>query len=229
MLTRTRWAHHGLRQRTAPVEPGTGTVDNGGAPAAPAAPPAPAPAPAVFDPATLSPEAKAYIAEQTRKADERARTTTRDNAAKTATDELTKKLAEALGIAPKEADPAKLTAELQQIKARNAELLQDRAIMDACGKPDVKADADLVGALLARQGKLKDLDPDASDFGAKVTALVAETVAANPRLRLDPAPAAPAPGGSAPVAPMAGGTGGEGRKRPGSIAEALLASRAQKS
>jgi hypothetical protein len=211
--------------RTAPVEPGTGTPDNGGAPTAPPAAPA---APAPFDPNTLAPEVKAYIEQEKRKADERARTGTRDNAAKQATDELTKKLAEALGIAPKEADPAKLTAELSALKARNAELLQDAAIAAACSKSDVKADADLVGALLARQGKLKDLDPDAADFTTRMQALVAETVAANPRLKLETAPAAPAAGGSAPVAPMSGGNGGEGRVRPNSISEALVASRAAK-
>lgn len=228
MFTRTRWAHHGLRQRTAPLDPGAGSADNGGAPAAPAAPPAPgapAPAPAAFDPNTLSPEARAYVAEQARKADERARTTTRDNAAKTATDELTKKLAEALGIAPKEADPAKMTQEIEALKARNTELIQDKAINDAA--KTASADADLVGALLAKQGKLKGLDPEASDFATRVKALVDEVVAGNPRLKLDTGPAAPAPGGSAPVAPMSG-NGNEGRKRPGSIAEALTASRAQK-
>lgn len=223
MFTRTRWAHHGLRQRTAPVEPGTGTVDNGGAPAAPAAPPVPA-APAPFDPNTLSPEAKAYMAEQARKADERARTTTRDNAAKAAKDEIAQAVAQALGLAPKDADPAKMTQEIEALKARNLELIQDKAINDAA--KTAQADADLVGALLARQGKLKGLDPDASDFDAKIATLVAETVAANPRLKLETGPAVPAPGGSAPVAPMAGGTGNEGRKRPGSIAEALTAARA---
>jgi hypothetical protein len=222
MFTRHRWTKP--LGRTAPVEPGTGTADNGGAPA-----PAPAPAPAappVFDPNSLTPEARAWMDEQVRKADEKARTGTRDNAAKQATDELTKRLAEALGVAPKAASPEALSAEISTLKARNAELAQAKAISDACRADDVKADADLVEALLARKGKLKDLDPDAADFSAKIKALVLETVNANPRLKLEAAPAAPAPGGSAPVAPMNGGTGGEGRKRPESIAQALAESRA---
>ncbi len=223
MFTRRQ---RGPFRRTAPVEPGTGTPDNGGAPVTP---PAPAPAPAAppaFDPNSLTPEARAWMDEQVRKADEKARTGTRDNAAKQATDEITRKLAEALGVAPKAASPEALSVEIATLKARNAELAQSKAISDACRADAVKADADLVEALLARKGKLKDLDPDAADFSAKINALVLETVNANPRLKLDAAPAAPAPGGSAPVAPMTGGTAGEGRKRPESIAQALAEARA---
>lgn len=227
MFTRRRW--HGPMLRTAPVEPGTGSPDGGGAPApTPAAPPVAPTAPAPFDPKSLTPEAQAYLAEQVRRADERARTGTRDNAAKTATAELTAKLAEALGLTPKTATPEALQAELSTIKARNAELLQDKAIGDACKAREINGDADLVGALLARQGKLKGLDPEAADFADKIKTLVAEAVTANPRLRLDPVPAAPAPGGSGPVAPMAGGNGREGRARPGSVVEALTAARAKK-
>lgn len=219
--------HRARFGRTAPVEPGTGSTENGGAPAAPPAAPAapPAPAPVAFDPNTLSPEAKAYIEAEKRKADERARTGTRDNAAKQARDELAKTLAEALGLTPKEADPAALAKEIETLKARNVELAQDKAISDAARA--ASADADLVGALLARQGKLKGLDPDAADFAAKVKTLVDETVVANPRLKLDTPPLTPPPGGSAPVAPV-GGNGGAGRQRPGSIAEALTQSRAAK-
>jgi hypothetical protein len=224
MFTRHRWLKP--LGRTAPVEPGTGSADNGGAPATPPVAPAPA-APAVFDPNTLSPEARAWHDEQVRKVDEKARTGTRDNAAKAATDELTKRLAEALGLTPKQADPQALTAEIGTLKARNAELLTDKAVSDACKADDVKGDADLVSALLTKQGKLKGLDPEAADFGTRVQTLVKELVNANPRLKLEQAPAAPAPGGSAPVAQMTGGQG-EGRKRPGSLAEAFSARNAAK-
>lgn len=228
MFTRRRW--HGPLGRTAPVEPGTGTAPSAGgsAPTPSPAPPAPAPAPpaapAAFDPASLTPEARAYLDAQIRAADTRARTGTRDNAAKEARAALLKELTG--GDATK--TPEQIAEELRQAQTTAAEkdrkikaLMTERAISQACRAPDVLGDGDLVAALLAHQGKLDGLDPSAADFDAKVQALVKAAVAANPRLKLDQGPAVPAPGGSNPVAPI--GPPARERKTYGSIAEARAA------
>lgn len=156
-------------------------------PAAPVAPVEPAPtsvAPAAFDPASLSPEAKAWLESERRRvaADEaaKARTTSKANAR----EETLREIAEKMGIAPV-ADPAKLA---EQLTAENRKLKIDAAIRSAAGAPEVRGDADLIGALLAHQGRTADLDPSAPDFADKVAALVAAQVAANPRLKLDVAP-----------------------------------------
>lgn len=227
MFTGRRW--HGPLGRTAPVEPGTGTAPSGtGSAPTPPAPPAPAPAPpaapAAFDPASLPPEARAYLDAQIRAADTRARTGTRDNAAKEARAALLKELTG--GDANK--TPEQIAEELRLAQTTAAEkdarinaLLTERAIAQACRAPDVLGDGDLVAALLAHQGKLNGLDPSAADFDTKVQALVKATVAANPRLKIDPGPAVPAPGGSNPVAPI--GPPARERKVYGSIAEARAA------
>jgi hypothetical protein len=215
----TRHRHLRAITRTAPLDNGDPNP-SGGAPSStpPATPPANPPADS-FDPAKLSPEAKAYIAQQVKAADEKARTTTRDNASKAATDAVLQTIATALGQKPAEVDPAAVAAELKAARESNATMRTEVAVERAARKAG--ADEDLVTAKLLRDGKLRGLDPEASDFADKVKALVDEAIAANPRLKLDtttpPPPAAQGAGGthSAP----AGGEGGNAR--PKSLADAL--------
>jgi hypothetical protein len=204
-----------------PGAPGNGPDSGGGAPVAPPTPPA---LPAAFDPNSLSPEAKAYIAERERLADTKARTTTRDNAAADARKKL---LAELTGgdatltpeqLAQKLAQSDTTTAQLQ---AENRQLLSRIEVGSAARTAG--ADEALVTAVLSHGGKLKDLDPAAADFAVKVKTLVDEAIAANPRLKLEATPAVPAAGGRGAVASHGTPNGGEGRTRPSSTAEALAA------
>lgn len=161
--------------------------------------------PTAFDPASLSPEAKAYLDGQVRKAqadaDAKARTTSKANARQETLDEIAK----ALGLKPAELDPAKLSEQLTRTAAENRSLKIDAAIRTAAGAPAVRGDAELIGAVLDRAGRLADLDPAAADFADKVAKLVTDAVAANPRLKLD-VPATAATQGA--VAPVNGGQSG---------------------
>lgn len=169
-----------------------------GEPTPPAVPPTPAPA---FDPE--SPAIKAYLeAERKRIAVEeggKARTLSKENARKEALADLAKAWG-AEGDA--QVDPKDAAAELiaartaattAQAEARTLRIDQaiDRAAREA------KADGDIVGALLAKAGKLADLDPGkGAEFVTAVKALVDEIVASNPRVLLDTGTPA---GGQAPV------------------------------
>src|SRR5215510_6655608 len=86
-------------------------------PPAPAAPPAPAPVPAPmpFDPASLSPEAQAYLKSQIDAADLKARTGSKANAAAEARQEIAAAVAKALGLT-EEVDPAALADQVQQAR-----------------------------------------------------------------------------------------------------------------
>lgn len=198
--------------RTAPVEPGTGP-DNGGGGGAPNQPADPA-TPSAFDPSTLSPEAKAYVEAQLKAERDKARGFERAAGAKEERSKVTTELAKALGLAPAEADPQKIAAELAAAQEANKLLKVEGAAERAARK--LGADDDLVVAKLHRDGVLKGLDPDAPDFADKVKAAVEKVVADNPRLKLDGAPTVTPPAGKAPVAQAAGGNGaGEGSRRPG--------------
>lgn len=160
------------------------------------------PAPA-FDPKALSPEAQEYIRSQIAAADQKARTTSKANAAKEATEALTSKLAQALGLAPDQSrDPEALTKQLTESQREARMLRIERAIELAARKSD--ADEELVTAVLLRGGRLAKLDPTADDFGASVAELVKSAVEANPRLRATPAVPAPAAVGGATSTAMAG-------------------------
>ena len=166
---------------------------------APAVPPAPAPvAPvaAAFDPE--SPAAKAWAtAERARIAAEegaKARTGSKENARQ----ETLAEIAKMLGLGPKESiDPHQIA---QQLAAAQAEArdLKIGAAVDRAARA-LRADDELVGAVLARAGKLTGLDPSADDFATKVEALVKAAVEANPRLLLTPAATPPAPAAQGPV------------------------------
>lgn len=169
-----------------------GPVPITGEPTPPAVPPTPAP----FDPASLSPEAQAWIAEERKRiaAQEggKARDVARDNARK----EALAAFNAAMGIEDgKPVDPAQVAQELTTARAEARTLRIDQAIDRAAR--EAKADGDIIGALLAKAGKLADLDPaEPVSFAAAVKALVAEIVASNPRVLLDTGTPA---GGQAPV------------------------------
>lgn len=174
---------------TAPIEPVVPPVES-----TPAVPPVVPPAePKPFDVKDLSPEAQAYLRAQITAADSKARTTSKDNARTEVLDQI----AQALGIKPKDVDPAEIGKQLVEARTAAAKLTVDRALDRAARAAG--ADEDLVGAVLERQGKLAGLDPTAADFADKVEALVTEAVAANPRLKLEATAPTP-PGGQAPVA-----------------------------
>jgi hypothetical protein len=188
----------------APVATDPKPTDPTPAPAVPAPSNGPVdPAPATFDPKSLSPEVQEYIKAQIAAADQKARTTSKANAAKEATDAITAKLAQALGLAPDQSrDPDALAKQLTESQ-RDARMLRvERAIERAARKSD--ADEELVTAVLLRGGQLAKLDPIADDFGASVAELVKNAVEANPRLRATPAAPAPAAVGGATSIAMAG-------------------------
>lgn len=166
----------------------------------------------VFDPAELSPAARKWLQGELARgkadADAKARTASKDNARA----EITAKLAEALGITPKEVDPAEVARQLTTAQSEARTLKIDREVDRAARKAG--ADEDLVGAVLARKGALAKLDPAADDFTKRVTELVKAEVDGNPRLKLTPDPVTPAPAAKGATGNFGGGSG-EGGKRPG--------------
>lgn len=176
------------------------------APAPPAPTPAPAPAPAptggAFDPATLSPEAQAYLKARIAEADKKSRTTSKENAAAQARDDLLKTMAEALDMKPKEVDPAEVGRQLAAAQAET-KALKVQAAVSAQARAQ-GADEALLTAVLAHGGKLAGLDPAGATFDADVTKLVTDAVAANPKLKLD---VTPAPGAQGAVGNFNGGGG----------------------
>ena len=205
--------------RTAPAGEPVGT----GAPAAPAPAPAepaaPVAVPAAFDPASAPAEVKAYIDAERRRiaSDEAAKARLGSKA--TARAETLEEIAKALGLKPGEVDPAEVARQLDAARGETRQLKIDRALDRAARA--LKADEDLVGAVLARTGKLADLDPTAVDFEDKIKALVEEAVTANPRLKLEITPAPVAPGGQAPVNGGFNGQPAAGARLP--LAQAIAA------
>jgi hypothetical protein len=171
----------------------------------------------VFDPAELSPAARKWLEGQLAKgradADAKARTASKDNARA----EVTKAIADALGITPKEVDPAEVARQLTQAQSEARTLKIDRAIDRAARAAG--ADEDLVGAVLARKGALAKLDPSADDFDKRVADLVRAEVDGNPRLKLVADPEPPKPAAKGATGNFSGGSGEKG-KRPG-LTEAI--------
>jgi hypothetical protein len=128
-------------------------------------------------------------------------------------------MAAKLGLKPAELDPAAVAAELKAERDANRVMRIEGAAEKAARKAG--ADEDLVVAMLARNGKLKGLNPEAADFTDTVKTLVEQAIADNPRLKLDtttpPPPAAQGAVGSHQQ--PAGGEGGTAR--PKSLSEAL--------
>jgi hypothetical protein len=184
---------------------GDGTSDPGAtppadlAPVVPATPPAP-PATPAFDPNALDPAVKAYLDSERKRivAEEsgRARTESKANAAREAQAELLAKL----GLKP-DVKPEDAAAELAAERA-------ERAASKA------GADDELVSAYLAGKGRLKDLDPTASDFADKVKALIDTALTEKPSLKLATAPPATPPGGQGPGSAVVPGQQPAPKKRP---------------
>lgn len=191
--------------------PATGT----GAPAAPPADPAPTaqpPAtPPAFDPNTLSPEARAYLdGERKRIAAEegaRARTTSKANAAAEAQAELLAKL----GLKP-DVKPEDAAAELARERAARTAERVTYSVERAASKAG--ADDDLMTAYLQTKGRLKDLDPTASDFPDKVAKLVEVALTEKPSLKLATTGPVTPPGGQGPGAGVTPGAQPAPKRRP---------------
>lgn len=160
---------------------------------APTPPPTPD-APKPFDPNSLPAEAKAYLLAETKRIATAEGGKARETARQTEREATLAKIAEALGIKPAEVDPAQVAQQLTEARAEARALKVDRAVDIAARSAG--ADAEIVGALLEKAGKLKGLDPGADDFAATIGTLVADLVKSNPRVLLE---TIPAPGGQAPV------------------------------
>jgi hypothetical protein len=198
---------------------GTGAAAGGGGGApAPVTPPVAAPpaagTPPVVD-VTQTAEFKAALKQAQADAEAKARTGSKENAR----NDVLSEIATALGLKPKDVDPAQVGQELAAARTENASLKAQLEIGKAARKLD--ADEDTVAAVLTHKGALKDLDPTAADYGAKVEAAVKAAVDANPRLKNTPGTPARTPGTSGPAA---GGMGnGAGDTARPSMKDAIMA------
>jgi hypothetical protein len=210
----------GLRIVRGPVlreDPATGAGAGGAANGGGGVPPAPAPAPAPAAPpapvvppvvdVTQTKEFKDALAKAAADADAKARLGTQDKARTAVLDEI----ATALGLKPKDIDPAQIGKELADTRAENARLQQQIAVGAAARKAG--GDEDMVNAWLSHKGLLSALDPTAANFASEIERIVTEQIKQNPKLAATPAAAPPiVPGASGPGAGgMAGGSGEGGR------------------
>lgn len=195
--------------------------DDAGTPAAPAAPGTPEAPPAAAKDAAKADEdkgdlwddpakAKAEI-ERLRAENGRDRTAGKTEAAKAATDELTQKLAKALGLVKDDdeaPDASKLTAQLTEREAQAKQAQTELAVYKLAGKHSGDADALLDSrSFLA---KIADIDPTDT---AAIDAAVKQAVTENPKLK-----SAQAAGRSG--AEFNGGSG-EGTKKAGNLTDAV--------
>jgi hypothetical protein len=167
-----------------------------GAPAAPDAPPAaPAekPAPKTLEEslAGLDDATKAFVLGEVaaaRKEAAAARTNAKTKAAEDARNELTKTVAQALGLEPADTpvDPAELTKQIESERSSAAEARRELAVFHAAG------DADPAKLLDSRSFMKSIADVDPSDSQA-ITAAIAQAVAGNPGLKRGNTPRVPAP------------------------------------
>ena len=108
---------------------------------------------------------------------------TKDKAAEDAAQAVAQKIGLALGLVKGEEkiDPAKLAADLTDAQTETRDLKIERAVDKTARKQG--ADEDLLAAVLAHKGLLKDLDPASNDFASKLDKLVKDELVANPKLR----------------------------------------------
>ncbi len=203
-----------MRREDPATGAGAGGAANGGGaptatPPAPAPTPTPAPAPVVPAPVdvTQTKEYKEALAKAVADADAKARLGTQDKARNAVLEEI----ATALGLKPKDVDPAQVGKELADAREENKRL-QTRLAVGSAARAN-GGDEDMVTAWLAHKGLLKDLDPAAADYASRVDAIVKEQVKANPKLAAAGATPPPiVPGASGPGSTgMAGGAGEGGR------------------
>lgn len=133
-------------------------------------------------------------------------------------------VAVALGLKPDpKADPAELVKQAATERDKAVAKAREQAIELAVYKAAGKAGGDPTALLDSRTflTSLKDLDPDASDFAAKVSDAIKAAVKDNPRLA---APQSSAQGGQGPARQGTAHTGGTGtRQRPTSLGAAIAA------
>lgn len=128
-------------------------------------------------------------------ADNRTKATTVETATKTQLDQIALLLGLKKG---EELDPAKLAAQLDSAQTAERDSKVELAVYRTAGKHGGDPDALLDSrAFLAA---VKELDPKAADFAAKVEAAIKDTVAANPKLKAQPAGSARS-GGDMPGGP----------------------------
>lgn len=192
-------------------------------PAAPAAAPVPTPPPAATTPAAPAapaaepkvedlPDWAQKIIKDARDDAGKARTTAKETAATEARTEMARALAKAAGIElpGDKPDPDKLAADLTASRDEGRQAILQLAVYKAAAAPGINANPDALLDSLSFQTAVKDLDPKATDFGAKVTEAIKAAVTANPNLKT----------GRAPGASGVDMTGGSGE--PGQITEDQL-------
>lgn len=189
-------------QPTAPPTPAAA------APAAPAAaqtPAAPAvPAASATDPAAEIARLQAQIDEwkgHSRTWEQRAKANAEAAQGKQVGEDQLKKIAEALGLAPEQPDPAKITEQLQRAQAEKAELARQNAVLLAAHSAGADA-----AALLDSKSFLNAISNVDPTDAAAVKAAVEAAVAANPRYAVAAPAAAPAPVPAASVPTSSAGS-----------------------
>lgn len=135
-------------------------------------------APTTFDPATLSPEAKAYFKAQLDANDMKARTTSKNNARL----EIAQQISKALGLPGDEPpDATELAARVEQAQAsawRNGvELQVHRMATRLGGNPDALLDS---LSFLDSLDEMTEDDPRSPEFATALEAKVTEALARNP-------------------------------------------------
>ena len=184
-----------------PVEPTPGAPANQPSPTpvvpepghtTPTGPTTPEPAPQ-FDPSTLSPEAKAYLQEQIGKADLKARTTSKANAAKEAREAVLAEFAQKLGLAgDAPPDPAQLTEHLQQAQAQAWRSGIELNVYRVAGRLGGNADALLDSlSFIDSLDDLTDVDPRSEQFATQLEAKVQAAIERNPAYKANGQPAGP--------------------------------------
>jgi hypothetical protein len=106
----------------------------------------------------------------------------------TALDARVKAIAKAVGLENDDGDdPEALKSTVEGLQDElKAEKVKNEFVRRATS---LGADADLAWHVLNGQGKLKDLDPAADDFGSQVESVITEAVKDNPKLKAGAPPA----------------------------------------
>lgn len=189
-----------------------------GAPADTAPPAQPPPTP--FDPASLTPEAQAYLKAQIDAADLKARTGSKANAAAEARREMAAQVAKALGLAGDEPpSPDELADQLAQ--ARDAQWATGLELQMYRVAPELAERLLDSRSFVDSLDDLVDLDPRSAEFRTALAAKVQEAAAKHTTA---PAPGAPGPRPD----PSQGARGAAPTGRPTSLTSALTAHYAAK-
>lgn len=162
----------------APAEPSTTQP-----PAAPEPGTTESPEPVAFDPAGLPPEAQAWLKQQVDAADKKSRTTSKDNAAREARQELTKEFAKVLGLDAGDTppDPEQLTSHLEQARTDAWRNGTELAVLRAASRLGVNADALLDSmAFIDSLDDLTEADPRSAEFTEALAGKISAAVERDP-------------------------------------------------